>query len=247
MKILFSPSENKNENCSLFSLDEKALIFPELFSLRIEILKRYENFIQNSTFEEKQSLFGLKNPKEIAKFSSQNLRHVPTQKAIMLYSGTSYEYLNFASLKTEAKDYIFQNVLIFSNLFGVVRASDALPFYKLKQGQKLGNFSIENFYKKHFTQALDEFLKDDDIIDLRAGFYDKFYTPKQNFSTYKFLKNGKVVSHFAKAYRGILLRILAQNQVKNNAELLNKLPQNLRLKDIDKQGLKQVVILEILN
>lgn len=247
MKILFSPSESKNEICPLPSLDEKALIFPNLFGLRMEILKHYEDFIQNSTFEEKQNLFGLKNPKEVAKFSSQNLRQAPAQKAIMLYSGTSYECLNFSSLKKNAKDYIFQNVLIFSNLFGVVRANDALPFYKLKQGQKLGSFSIENFYKKHFSQALDEFLKDDDIIDLRAGFYDKFYTPKQNFSTYKFLKKGKVVSHFAKAYRGILLRILAQNQLKNNTELLNKLPQNLKLKDIEKQGLKQVVILEILD
>ncbi|EAI3508250.1 peroxide stress protein YaaA, partial [Campylobacter jejuni] len=67
------------------------------------------------------------------------------------------------------------------------------------------------------------------------------------FYTYKFVKNGKVISHFAKAYRGILLCISAKNQVKNNKELLANLPSNLKLKEIQIKGLKEEIVLEILD
>ncbi|EJD3103234.1 peroxide stress protein YaaA, partial [Campylobacter jejuni] len=126
-------------------------------------------------------------------------------------------------------------------------ANDTLPFYKFKQGAKIGNFTIEKFYKEHFSKALDEYLENEEILDLRAGFYDKFYTPKKKFYTYKFVKNGKVISHFAKAYRGILLSISAKNQVKNNKELLANLPSNLKLKEIQIKGLKEEIVLEILD
>ncbi|EAL8182089.1 peroxide stress protein YaaA, partial [Campylobacter jejuni] len=116
-----------------------------------------------------------------------------------------------------------------------------------KQGAKIGKFAIEKFYKEHFSKALDEYLENKEILDLRAGFYDKFYTPKKKFYTYKFVKNGKVISHFAKAYRGILLSISAKNQIKNNKELLANLPSNLKLKEIQIKGLKEEIVLEILD
>ncbi|EAI2110022.1 peroxide stress protein YaaA, partial [Campylobacter coli] len=87
----------------------------------------------------------------------------------------------------------------------------------------------------------------EELLDLRAGFYDKFYTPKRKFSTYKFIKKGKVVSHFAKAYRGILLALCARIKAKNNAEILNHLPSNLSLKEIQNKGLKEEIVLEILD
>ncbi|HEB7717567.1 TPA: peroxide stress protein YaaA, partial [Campylobacter coli] len=155
------------------------------------------------------------------------LKNSPTQKAITLYSGVSYEYLKFDTLDKESQEYILTNTLIFSNLFGVVKASDRLPFYKFKQGAKINDFAIEKFYKEHFSKALDEYLENEELLDLRAGFYDKFYTPKCKFSTYKFIKKGKVVSHFAKAYRGILLALCAKIKAKNNVDILNHLPPNL--------------------
>ncbi|EAH5564730.1 YaaA family protein [Campylobacter jejuni] len=239
MKILFSPSESKNENCTKNPINENSFIFKELFPYRMETLKHYEEFIKNASLQNLQELFGIKNENEIDKFK-HDLKQAPTQEAILLYTGVSYEYLNFKILDKKSQAYILENTLIFSNLFGVVRASDTLPFYKFKQGAKIGNFAIEKFYKEHFSKALDEYLENEEILDLRAGFYDKFYT-------YKFVKNGKVISHFAKAYRGILLCISAKNQVKNNKELLANLPSNLKLKEIQIKGLKEEIVLEILD
>lgn len=211
----------------------------------MQALTHYEDFIKSSDDEALKELFGVKNPKEFNKFK-QDLKEAPTNRAIELYSGVSYQFLDFKNLDKQSQNYILENTLIFSNLFGVVRASDTLPFYKFKQGAKIGNFAIEKFYKEHFSSALDEFLKDENIIDLRAGFYDKFYTPKKSFSTYKFIKNGKIVSHFAKAYRGVLLKILAQNQIKDNQTLLDKLPPELRLKEVKITKFKEEFTLEIL-
>ncbi|EAL8252590.1 peroxide stress protein YaaA, partial [Campylobacter coli] len=54
-------------------------------------------------------------------------------------------------------------------------------------------------------------------------------------------------SHFAKAYRGILLALCAKIKAKNNADILNHLPPNLNLKEIQTKGLKEEVVLEILD
>ena len=89
-------------------------------------------------------------------------------------------------------------------------------------------------------------MKDEDIIDLRAGFYEKFYKIEKPYTTMKFIKDGKVVSHWAKAYRGIILKLLAQNSVKTIDELMNMEVQNLRIEEIKKQKIKTEIVYSII-
>lgn len=51
MKILFSPSESKNENCVKNPINENSFIFKELFPYRMEALKHYEEFIKNASLQ----------------------------------------------------------------------------------------------------------------------------------------------------------------------------------------------------
>ncbi|WP_270969352.1 peroxide stress protein YaaA [Campylobacter upsaliensis] len=95
MKILFSPSESKDLNCSLSPFDESSFIFRELFKFRLEALKNYENYIKNATQEDLQKLFGVKNPPQ--EFL-QDLKNAPTKYAIELYTGVSYEFLAYQNL-----------------------------------------------------------------------------------------------------------------------------------------------------
>lgn len=46
MKILFSPSETKNDGGNLEYINKNSFIFPELFEKRLEILEKYNNFIK---------------------------------------------------------------------------------------------------------------------------------------------------------------------------------------------------------
>lgn len=125
-------------------------------------------------------------------------------------------------------------------------AGDEIFEYKLKQGEKIDKLNIEKFYKEHFSLAIDNWLKDDDILDLRAEFYEKFYEIKKPFTTFKVIKNGKVVSHYAKAYRGIILREIAKARIETIDELSKLNLENLMLIDIKKNGFKNEFYMQIL-
>ena len=120
-----------------------------------------------------------------------------------------------------------------------------IPDYKLKQNEKIGDFELEKFYNEKFTSKLNEFLENEEIIDLRAGFYEKFYKIEKPYLTMKFLKDEKVVSHWAKAYRGIILKLLAQNKIKTIDELMNMEIQNLKIEEIKKQKQKTEIVYSI--
>jgi hypothetical protein len=136
--------------------------------------------------------------------------------------------------------------MIFSNLFGAVMAGDiGIPDYKLKQGEKIDGFTVEKFYNEHFSDAIDEYLKDEDILDLRAGFYEKFYKISKPYTTMKFIKDGKVVSHWAKAYRGIILQTISKNNIQTIEELMNMQIENLTIVEIKQQKLKQEIVYSI--
>lgn len=246
MKILFSPSETKIAGGDEISFDKKSFIFPELFEKRMQIVKQYNDFITSASKEELIKLFGTKK-EDVIKQYSQDLFKTPTMKVIQRYDGVAFDYLEYSKLKTNEKIYIDENVLIFSNLFGVLKAGNlGLPDYKLKQGETFSNLKIEKFYNDNFSKVLDEYLEDEDIIDLRAGFYEKFYKIEKPYTTMKFIKDGKVVSHWAKAYRGIILKLLSQNSVKTIDELMNMEIQNLKIEEIKKQKQKSEIVYSII-
>ena len=60
-----------------------------------------------------------------------------------------------------------------------------------------------------------------------------------------FLKNKKILSHHAKAYRGEVLRQIANAKVTNKDELMALNFENLKLVDMKKIGLKNELTFEI--
>lgn len=241
MVILFAPSEGKREGGILPSLSETSFLFPELYPNRLEIINRYEILVQTGTQEALSELFGIKEAKEFIRYKKP-FETAPTMKAIERYDGVAYGYLNYLELSTQAQCYIDSHVILFSNLFGPIRADDQIPDYKLKQGSAIDRVAPEKFYKAHFSSALDEMIGDREILDIRAGFYDKFYVPKNKATTLKFLKEGKVVSHWAKAYRGIVLREAALSRVESINELLALNIEGVILREIiETKKIKEII------
>jgi cytoplasmic iron level regulating protein YaaA (DUF328/UPF0246 family) len=245
LKILFSPSEAKTSAGDLSPIDTTSFIFPELYPKREYVLSTYIDFLHNADKQTLEKLFGLKKDNDITSLQKIDFFHASTTKAIMRYTGVAYEYLQYTTLTQKEQSFLDKNLLIFSNLFGPLLAKDTIPYYKLKQGERLGDFAIEKYYAEHFTPALDQFLKDEFIIDLRAGFYLKFYKLKQPYITMKFIKNGKVVSHWAKAYRGMVAKALAQYQPQNEKMFSEIAFENLSVIEIQKTKLKTEYIFEI--
>jgi len=246
MKILFSPSETKVTGGNLKYSDEKSYLFPDLYDKHHYILNLYHEYLSNSSDNELSKLFGLKKQADIDMFKSVDIFNDPTLKAIERYTGVAYDYLKYSQMSENEQNFIDHNLIIFSNLFGPIPANIQIPNYKLKQGEKLDSFNIEKYYKEHFSTSLDELLENEFTIDLRAGFYLKFYTPKINHITMKFIKNGKVVSHWAKAYRGLVARELAKHQPENEKDFQKIEFENLQIKEIIKRKNSNEYVFDII-
>ncbi|NPA59975.1 MAG: YaaA family protein [Epsilonproteobacteria bacterium] len=226
LKILFSPSESKKSGGNEI---ERELLGSN--SARNEIFNAYIQIVTNNNEESIKSLFGFKKYSECLPYIN-SLTNTPLMMAIERYRGVAYDYLNYDSLNNNQKKFLQNNTIIFSNLYGPLLGGDTIANYKVKQGNSIGNIAPDKFYKKRFSYQLDLFLAKDEILDLRAGYYDKFYKLTKEYTTLKFLKNGKSVSHWAKAYRGIVLREIAKHNINSLSEFQSLEIEGLQIKEI---------------
>lgn len=244
MKILLAPAETKNQGGNQSVYSKENFFLEELFDKRDEIFEKYESLLESSSIEELSKWFGLKKLDEVQRYK-ESLKNKKTMKAIERYNGVAFDAIEYNSLDEKSKKYIDDNVVLFSNLFGPIKADDLIPDYKYKQGAKLPQTAVEKFYQENFTEALNDYLGDE-IIDLRAGHYEKFYKIKNaNVLTFKFIKDGKVVSHWAKHYRGALLKHLAINNINSIAEFMDKNLEGLTLVEIQEKKNIKLLIMEI--
>ncbi len=245
MTILFSPSEAKHTGGAHIPITQDNYLFTDLFKHRNTVLHAYNDYLLKASTEALSKLFGTKKESTLTYYRNDIFTR-PTMKVVERYSGVAYEYLQYQHLNSAEQQYIDKHVIIFSNLFGPLRAGDiGLPDYKLKQGEKIGTLIPERFYNEHFTSALDSLLEHEHYLDLRAGFYNKFYKPTSPYTTLKFIKEGKVVSHWAKAYRGIVLRTMAQQQIHSMEAFMAMEIEHLVVKEILRKGVHTEIVYNI--
>ncbi len=243
MKILLAPSETKKSGGE-YSFNPATLLFEALLPHRTKLLHAYTNVLQKGDILTLSKMFGLKKEADILEHK-KDIIHELTMKAIKRYTGVAFDYLGYEKLDRHAQDYIDSHVILFSNLFGPIRASDLIPEYKLKQGEAVGDIKTEKFYHEHSAALMEAYLAEDEILDLRAGFYDKFYKPAKPYTTLKFIKEGKVVSHWAKAYRGIVLREIAKAGIETLEAFMKLSIEGLSIKEIQTKKNKTEIIYEI--
>lgn len=241
LKILFSPAEGKK----LEGKESKKELFGSN-SAREGILNEYNTIVNSVNEDAIKELFGFK------KFSDCNpyihdIFNSPLMCAIERYNGVAYEYLDFDSLDNIQKEYLKSNTIIFSNLYGPVLGGNTIANYKVKQGNNIGKYIPDKFYKERFSYQLDLYLNSCDILDLRAGYYDKFYEIKNPYTTLKFLKDEKVISHWAKAYRGLVLRAVAQKGINSMKEFMALEIEGLSIKEIKVVKNKTEIVYNIID
>jgi hypothetical protein len=124
--------------------------------------------------------------------------------AANVYSGVLYQALDYSSLSSAAQVRANKSILIFSAAFGVLRLTDAIPYYK---------FKIEpSLWKKPLSLALAG-LDEELIVDNRSSTYTTVWTPNpSNTVGIRVFKkvNGqlKVITHMSKLTRGEVTRFL---------------------------------------
>ncbi len=135
------------------------------------------------------------------------MRQAPAAPAHRVYTGVLYEHLRLSDHDGAGRS----RVLIASALWGMVRADDPIPAYRLSMAARLPRIGpLPAFWRPALRRALpDEGL----VVDLRSGTYATAWTPRSaTVATVRGFveRDGRrtVVSHSVKATRGDVARIL---------------------------------------
>jgi len=210
MLIVLPPSETKSFGGDHPPLDWDSLSFPELNSVRKQIAADLV------ALDDPFIVLGISDKLAAEVEANQQLLTSPTTPAILRYTGVLYDALSAGTLPNEA----LQRLAIGSALFGVVRAGDLIPHYRLSGGTKLPTRSSSTTptLKSRWGGLITEVLSsaDDLVVDLRSGTYQQLGRLKTAITVRveSVQPDGsrKVVSHFNKHYKGELARVLALSE-----------------------------------
>lgn len=209
MLIVLPPSETKSFGGDHPPLDWDSLSFPELNSVRKQIAADLV------ALDDPFAVLGISDKLAAEAEANQELLTSPTTSAILRYTGVLYDALSANTLPDEA----LRRLAIGSALFGVVRAGDLIPHYRLSGGTKLPTRSSATpTLKSRWGGLITEVLSsaDDLVVDLRSGTYQQLGRLKTAITVRveSVQPDGsrKVVSHFNKHFKGELARVLALSE-----------------------------------
>ena len=207
MLILLPPSETKAPGGTGATLDFGALSFPSLNPARQEIAQAL------ASLEVDEAMIQLKLSEKLRGEAEANqvIYSSPTLPAIERYTGVLYDALDAATLSDAARSHL----AIGSALFGIVRADDLIPHYRLSGGTKLSGNTMKSWWGKAITEALEEVAAHELVVDMRSGTYQQLGKLKTaatvRVESVQPDGSRKVISHFNKHYKGLLARhVLSQ-------------------------------------
>ena len=237
MKIIFSPSKEMREE-NIF--ENKKIEFTESkFKAKTNILI---NTLKEKSISEIENIMKLKGEllnktyKDIQDYDK--LKFIP---AISMYYGVSFKELNLEDYSEKSLEYLKNNLLILSALYGVLLAFDLVKKYRLDMTMSIIDKGLYNFWKKDINDYISNILsKDEVLLNLASGEFSKLIDNKKismiNID-FKEEKDGayKSVSTYSKKARGQFLNYLIKNQINNLEDIkeveLDKYSLNKDLSD----------------
>lgn len=206
MLIILPPSETKAHGGSGAALNWDELSFPALNPIRQEIAAE----LSSLDVEEALKVLKLSEKLRGEAESNRELASSPTMSALERFTGVLYDALDAPTLPPEARRYL----AVGDALFGLVRADDLIPHYRLSGGTKLGGKTLKSRWGTAITDELRALVAAGEfLIDMRSGTYQQLGKLKDaatvRVETVQEDGSRKVVSHFNKHYKGELARVLA--------------------------------------
>ncbi len=232
--MLLPPSETKRPGGDGPPLDLADLSFRSLTALRAELVDDLVTLAADPAASRAALGISAKQDDEIER--NATLRTSPTMAAIDRYTGVLYDALDVDSLKPAAAARARARLVVCSALFGLLRADDPIPAYRLSAGSKLpsrpGSTSEERARKRPgastprpglavrwrplLEPALAALAADELVVDLRSGAYAGLgkVPGAVTVDVLSQAPNGQrsVVSHFNKAHKGRLAQVLATSR-----------------------------------
>ena len=207
MILVLPPSETKRDGGDAAPLDLAALSFPELSPQRRAALAALRTLSRSVSGSMHALALGPTQRFEIDR--NRALSTAPGMPALDRYTGVLYDGLEAQSLSTAERDFAARHLVIHSALFGLVRASDAIPAYRLSHDSRLPGLSLRKHWRAVITAALAS--EPGLVLDLRSESYATL-GPAPHSATYirvvSEAVNGRRValSHFNKKGKGEFAR-----------------------------------------
>lgn len=210
MLVLLPPSETKAPGGDGDPLDLDALTAPELTPVRARIAEALVAL--SGDVPAARTALGLSPRQDVEIARNAALWTSPTRPAIERYTGVLYDALDVGSMTRAQRARAGRRLAVGSALFGLVRADDPIPAYRLSAGSALpGLPTLQAVWKPALAPALS--AVQDLVVDLRSSSYAAL-APVPGAVTLEVLSerpdgSRSVVSHFNKAHKGRLARLLA--------------------------------------
>lgn len=212
MLVLLPPSETKCTGGSGAPLELDALSHPELNPTRRKLA---DALVELSATPER-ALEALElSPKQLPEVErNAALCTSPTAPAITRYTGVLYDALDIGSLPRRERARADERLAVGSALFGIVTATDPIPAYRLSAGSALPGFgTLLSVWKPVLGPVLAD--AEGPVVDLRSGSYAALAPVPGaitvDVKTVDAAGRRKTVSHFNKAHKGRLARLLARS------------------------------------
>jgi cytoplasmic iron level regulating protein YaaA (DUF328/UPF0246 family) len=212
MLVLLPPSETKADGGVGAPLDVGGLAFPELTRVRERLLRKLVTV--SGKPRAGLTALGLTPRQRDELLRNLEIDRSPTMPAIERYTGVLYDVLDVGSLRGTARTRAFDRLAIGSALFGVVRAGDHIPAYRLSAASRLpGVGTLASAWRPRLLPVLDTLAREQLVVDLRSGAY-RALAPVDGAITVQVLSqhadgSRSVVSHANKSTKGTVARLLA--------------------------------------
>jgi len=210
--VLLPPSETKRAGGDAPPLRLDALSCPQLTPLRSELVDDLTDLARDP--EASRRALGISASQDAEIRRNAELRTAPTMPAIERYTGVLYDALDVGSLSARELSHARERLAVGSALFGLLRATDQIPPYRLSASSKLPGWpGLAARWRPVLEPVLIELADRELVVDLRSGAYVGLgrLAGAVRVDVVSENPDGKrtVVTHFNKSHKGRLARILA--------------------------------------
>jgi cytoplasmic iron level regulating protein YaaA (DUF328/UPF0246 family) len=208
--VLLPPSETKAEGGSGPSLDQITLSFPELDPVREKLCSALVDLAGDVPASLTALGISERQSDEVARNAA--LRSSPTMPALSRYTGVLYDALDVSGMTKAELGRATGRLAVASALFGLVRATDHVPAYRLSASSAIPGVGPLGALWRPVLEPVLAGL-DGLVIDMRSGPYAGL-AKIPGAVTVRVVSqeaNGRrlAVTHFNKAHKGKLARALS--------------------------------------
>jgi uncharacterized protein len=211
--VLLPPSETKRDGGDGPPLRLDALSHSALGLVRKALVDELVDLAADP--EACRAALGLSPGQDAAIARNRELWTSPSMPALHRYTGVLYDALDVRSLRGAAAERARARLAVGSALFGLLRADDPVPAYRLSAGSALpGGGTLAARWKAALEPELAALAAAELVVDLRSGPYVALGRVPTAVTVRVLTERPDgtrtTVSHFNKAHKGRLARALAR-------------------------------------